>query len=93
MTLRERFNQALKDGMRARDQRRVSTLRLVLAALKDRDIANRSEDSREVFRKNGCTCVTAVGAHLEIVSHGHSREDVPAFGRLTNAPTNDLVRA
>jgi len=49
MTLRERFNQALKDGMRARDQRRVSTLRLVLAALKDRDIANRSEDSREVI--------------------------------------------
>ena len=49
MTLRERFNQALKDGMRARDQRRVSTLRLVLAALKDRDIANRSADSREVI--------------------------------------------
>ena len=49
MTLRERFNQALKDAMRARDQRRVSTLRLVLAALKDRDIANRSEDSREVI--------------------------------------------
>jgi uncharacterized protein YqeY len=47
MTLRERFNQALKDAMRARDQKRLSTLRLVLAALKDRDIANRSENSRE----------------------------------------------
>ena len=47
MSLRETFNQALKDAMRARDQKRVSTLRLVLAALKDRDIANRSEDSRE----------------------------------------------
>lgn len=49
MTLRERFNQALKDAMRARDQKRVSTLRLVLAALKERDIANRSETSREVI--------------------------------------------
>ena len=33
--------------MKAKDQRRVSTLRLVLAALKDRDIANRSEATRE----------------------------------------------
>jgi len=47
MTLRDNFNQALKDAMRARDQKRVSTLRLVLAALKDRDIANRSDASRE----------------------------------------------
>ena len=47
MSLREQFNQTLKDAMRARDQKRVSTLRLVLAALKDRDIANRSETSRE----------------------------------------------
>lgn len=47
MTMREQFSQALKDAMRARDQKRVSTLRLVLAALKDRDIASRSEDSRE----------------------------------------------
>jgi uncharacterized protein YqeY len=47
MVLRERFTQALKDAMRARDQKRVSTLRLMIAALKDRDIANRSENSRE----------------------------------------------
>jgi hypothetical protein len=47
MTLRERFTQALKDAMRARDQKRVSTLRLMIAALKDRDIANQSENSRE----------------------------------------------
>ena len=47
MTLREQFDQDLKQAMRARDQKRVSTLRLVLAALKDRDIASRSQDSRE----------------------------------------------
>ncbi|HEX9158807.1 MAG TPA: GatB/YqeY domain-containing protein [Rhizomicrobium sp.] len=47
MNLREQFNAALKDAMRAREQKRVSTLRLVLAALKDRDIANRSEANRE----------------------------------------------
>jgi len=39
--LRQRLNDALKVAMKARDQRSVSTLRLVLAQLKDRDIAAR----------------------------------------------------
>jgi uncharacterized protein YqeY len=47
MALRERLNEQLKDSMRARDQKRVSTLRMVLAALKDKDIAARTESSRE----------------------------------------------
>lgn len=40
--LRETLNQALKDAMKAKDARRLATLRLVLAALKDRDIAART---------------------------------------------------
>lgn len=39
--LRTRLNEALKDSMRAKDARAVSTLRMVLAGLKDRDIAAR----------------------------------------------------
>ncbi|MFO1056336.1 MAG: GatB/YqeY domain-containing protein [Dongiaceae bacterium] len=39
--LRQRLNEALKQAMKARDARSVSTLRLVLAALKERDIAAR----------------------------------------------------
>jgi uncharacterized protein YqeY len=39
--LRTRLNDALKEAMRAKDQRAVSTVRLILAALKDRDIAAR----------------------------------------------------
>lgn len=42
--LRTQFSDGLKDAMRAKDTRRVATLRLILAALKDRDIAARSED-------------------------------------------------
>jgi uncharacterized protein YqeY len=45
--LRDRLNAALKDAMRAKNQRRVSTLRLILAAVKDRDIASRTSESRE----------------------------------------------
>lgn len=46
MGLREQFNDSLKEAMKAKDQKRVGTLRLVLAALKERDIANRTEESR-----------------------------------------------
>ncbi len=41
--LRSRLNDALKVAMKSKDRRRVSTLRLILAALKDRDIAARGK--------------------------------------------------
>ena len=43
MELRERINQALKDAMRQRETERLSTLRLISAAIKDRDIAARGK--------------------------------------------------
>ena len=47
MALRERFNESLKEAMKAREAKRVSTLRLILAAVKERDIAARTETSRD----------------------------------------------
>ena len=41
MTLREQFSDELKTAMKARDAPRVSTLRMILARLKDTDIAAR----------------------------------------------------
>ena len=41
--LRNRLSEALKTALKAREQRRVSTLRLILAALKDRDIQARGD--------------------------------------------------
>jgi uncharacterized protein YqeY len=49
MSLRARLNDAMKEAMKAKDARRLATVRLVLAALKDRDIAARSETSRELL--------------------------------------------
>jgi uncharacterized protein len=49
MGLRETLNDQMKTAMKAADKKRVATLRLVLAALKDRDIANRTEDSRDLL--------------------------------------------
>jgi uncharacterized protein YqeY len=42
--MRERISAALKDAMKARDATRIATLRLVVATLKDRDIAARQND-------------------------------------------------
>lgn len=39
--MRDQFNTALKEAMKAGDKRRVGTLRLINAALKDRDIEAR----------------------------------------------------
>ena len=45
--LRTELSDALKDAMRAKEVRAVSTLRLILAALKDRDIAARGKGKSE----------------------------------------------
>ncbi len=45
--LRKRLNGALKDAMKARESEAVGTLRLILAALKDRDIAARGQGESE----------------------------------------------
>ncbi len=44
MSLRQELSTSVKDAMKAKDSLRVSTLRLVNAAIKDRDIAARSAD-------------------------------------------------
>lgn len=41
--MRDRFNAMLKDAMKAGDKRRVSTVRMITAALKDRDIEARGQ--------------------------------------------------
>ncbi len=47
MSLRNELLEAMKDAMKARDAIRLSTLRLVQAAIKDRDIAARTKDECE----------------------------------------------
>jgi uncharacterized protein YqeY len=49
MGLREQFNEQIKEAMKAKDAKRLSTLRMVTAAMKDRDIAARTETSRELL--------------------------------------------
>jgi uncharacterized protein len=49
MGLREQINDSVKEAMKAKDQKRLATLRLINAAIKDKDIAARTADSRELL--------------------------------------------
>ena len=45
--MRERIAQAMKDALKSKDQAALSTIRLISAALKDRDIAARSDNNHD----------------------------------------------
>ncbi len=45
--MRDQINEALKEAVKAKNSRKSSTLRLIKAAIKDRDIAARSSDNIE----------------------------------------------
>ncbi|MDG1995661.1 MAG: GatB/YqeY domain-containing protein [Emcibacteraceae bacterium] len=46
--LREKFTTAMKEAMRSKDKRRLCTIRLIMAAVKDRDISVRTESDSKV---------------------------------------------
>ena len=50
MSLREKINEHFNSALKSKNKTLVSTLRLVLAAIKDKDIANRSNEKKEVIK-------------------------------------------
>ena len=46
MTIKDNINESLKESMLNKEKNKVSTLRLVIAALKDREILERSKDNQ-----------------------------------------------
>jgi uncharacterized protein len=51
--LRDRLSETLKVALKAKEARTVSTVRLILAALKDRDIAARSKGNQDGIDEEG----------------------------------------
>jgi len=47
MSLREKINEQFNIALKNKDKNLVSTLRLILAAIKERDIANRTSEKKE----------------------------------------------
>ena len=50
MSIREEINNQFNLALKSKDKTLVSTLRLVLAAIKDKDIANRASEKKEVAK-------------------------------------------
>jgi uncharacterized protein YqeY len=57
MSLRDRLQAALKDAMKAKEADRLSTLRLINAAIKDRDIASRGDGGPEMVSDGDITAI------------------------------------
>ena len=50
MTLREKLNEQFNTALKSKNKTSVSTFRLILAAIKERDIANRSGGKKEEIK-------------------------------------------
>ena len=52
MSLREKINEQFNTALKSKNKTLISTLRLILAAIKDRDIANRTSQKKEDVKDN-----------------------------------------
>ena len=50
MTLREKINKQFNTALKSKNKTSVSTFRLILAAIKERDIANRTSEKKEAVK-------------------------------------------
>ena len=50
MSLREKINNQFNSALKSKNKNLVSTLRLVLAAIKDKDIAKRTAENKEIIK-------------------------------------------
>ena len=50
MSLRKKINEQFTTALKNKNKSLISTLRLILAAIKERDIANRSEEKKEKIK-------------------------------------------
>ena len=50
MSLREKINEQFNAALKSKNKTLISTLRLIMAAIKERDIANRTAEKREAVK-------------------------------------------
>ena len=78
-SLREDIASAMKDALKAKDQAALATMRLISAALKDRDIAARGNGNHdgiaddEILSLMQTMIKRHMGKHTRVVFHNDSR--------------------
>ncbi len=85
--MRERINTAVKEAMKAGNKRRTSTLRLVNAAIKDRDIAARVDDAGQSTGRDKIEDGEILSLLQKMVKQ--RRESITTY---TSAGRDDLVQ-
>ena len=50
MSLKKKINDKLNEALKAKDKNTYPTLRLIVSAIKDAEIAARSKEKKELFR-------------------------------------------
>ena len=88
MDMRERIATALKDAMKMKEQERLSTLRLINAAIKDREIALRGTgDGGSVGDAEVLAILGELTGQTPRTTHGPKR---PGDQRRTSADTSRI---
>lgn len=78
--MRQQFNDAMKEAMKAGDKSRLSTIRLIIAAIKDRDIQARGDGTE-----------TATDDQLLQLLQKMAKQRADSIEAFTAAGRNDLV--
>ena len=103
--LRSELSDALKVGMKAKEKRTVSTVRLILAALKDRDIAARGKGNLDgigeddirlmlqsmIKQRHESIALYEKGGRLELAEE--EADEIKIIQRFLPAQMNDEERA
>ena len=103
--MRERLVAAMKTAMRAKDPRTLSTVRLILAALKDRDIAARTRGTGAAIgddeilsllqsmikQRHESIALYEQGGRLELAQQ--EAEEIEVIKRFLPAPMDDADQA
>jgi uncharacterized protein len=84
--MRDRINSAMKDALKSGEKRRLSTLRLVNAAIKDRDIAARVDDKGQATGRDRINDAEILGLLQKMIKQ--RREAIDTF---RHAERSDLV--
>lgn len=84
--MRERINQSVKDAMKSGDKRRLATLRLVTAAIKDRDLAAPVDESGHATGRDSISDTDILALLQKMIKQ--RRESIATFAA---AGRTDLV--
>ena len=75
--MRDRLTQATKDAMKAQDKRRLSALRMISAAVKDRDIAARVDEKGQASGRDKITDAEIASLLQKMIKQ--RRDSIAAF--------------